>query len=54
MGGFLVSAALKDGKIVRLEVYSEKGGHLAVFSPFEHKVMEYETQPGSRIDLVVK
>lgn len=45
MGGFLVSAALKDGKVVRLEIYAEKGGRLAVFSPFEHKVVEYDTQP---------
>lgn len=54
MGGFLVSAALKDGKVVRLEIYAEKGGRLAVFSPFEHKVVEYDTQPGSRIDLAVE
>lgn len=37
MGGFLVSADYSEGKVTRVEVYSEKGGQLCIINPFTGK-----------------
>lgn len=51
-GAFLVSAICKDGKVTRLEVYAEKGGHLSIISPANGKLLEYETKAGERIQII--
>lgn len=52
VGAFLVSAKKENGKVVEFTVYSEKGGHLAVESPIDGKILEYETHPGEMIDII--
>ena len=52
MGAFLVSATKQHGKIVKLQVYAEKGGLLRIISPVDGTVLEYETKPGDRIKIV--
>lgn len=52
VGGFLVSAVRKDGKIVRLRVYSEQGGNLKIASPVDGRLLQYETQAGKWIEII--
>lgn len=51
MGGFLISATRKDGKVTSLKVYSEKGGRLTIYSPFNGIPLQYKTKPGEWIDI---
>jgi len=48
-GAFLVSAEMKDGKVTRISVRSEKGGRLSVLIPGETAPRQYETAPGDVI-----
>lgn len=52
MGGFLVSAIRENGKVTKLRVYSEKGGHLTILSPIDGKVLNYETKPEEWIEII--
>ena len=52
VGGFLVSAVRKDGKVVRLRVYSEQGGNLKIASPVDGRLLQYETQAGKWIEII--
>lgn len=52
MGGFLVSATMKEGTVVKLQVYSEKGEPLRIISPVTGEEICRETRPGERIDLI--
>ena len=53
MGGFLVSAVSRMERLSDRKFTLKKGPSCSLFS-FEHKVVEYDTQPGSRIDLAVE
>lgn len=59
VGAFLVSAACSDGKILSVEVFSEKGGILKMHNPWnqgailngnkiENKIIELQTQPNQK------
>ena len=52
MGAFLVSAELKDGKVVSLNVYSEKGGTLKIVSPLDGSVITRQTSPGETVKII--
>jgi len=52
MGGFLVSAVRKRGKVTNLRVYSEKGGNLSIISPLTDKLLNYKTKPGKWIKVI--
>jgi len=45
-GGFLVSAELKAGTVVKLEIKSTVGGKLRLLNPWTGKIVEKETKPG--------
>lgn len=46
MGGFLVNADYSDGKIARIEIYSENKGELRLFNPFTQKIEIKQMIPG--------
>ena len=48
-GAFLVDAMRKDGKMVSLEIVSEKGKNLLLISPFDGTFIRRKTTPGERI-----
>ena len=50
-GAFLVSAEMKDGRVTRLEIFSERGGLLRVRLPGEAALIERQTRPGERLAL---
>lgn len=52
MGGFLVSAIRKEGKITSLRVYSEKGGNLTIASPTDGQLLKQETKAGEWIEII--
>lgn len=52
MGGFLVSAVRKGGKVTSLRVYSEKGGNLSIVSPLTDKLLHYKTKPRTWIEVI--
>jgi alpha-L-fucosidase 2 len=52
MGGFLVTASMKDGKVTKLKVFSEKGGKVKIVSPIDNKVKEYSTKSGEWIEVI--
>ena len=52
MGAFLISAELKDGKVVSLNVYSEKGGTLKIVSPLDGSVITRQTSPGETVKIL--
>jgi alpha-L-fucosidase 2 len=52
MGAFLVSATKKEGKITRLQVYSEKGGTLNIVSPVSGKLLKFHTVAGQLIKII--
>ena len=52
VGAFLVSAERKGGKVVSLQVYSERGGKLKIVSPVTGEVLSYDTNPGEWISVV--
>lgn len=52
MGGFLVSATRKGGKVTSLRVYSEKGGKLSIISPLNDQLLHYETEPGKWVEVI--
>ncbi len=41
-GAFLVSARKQDGRLDKIEVYAEKGGHLKFANPFGEQSFELE------------
>ena len=51
MGAFLVSATMKDGKVTRLRVFSEKGGTLQILSPWNGQLLTYKTKAGQWIKI---
>ncbi len=52
VGAFLVSAEMKGGEVVRLDVYSEKGGRLRIRSPRDGSVISVETSSGETLELI--
>jgi alpha-L-fucosidase 2 len=50
-GAFLVSAEQKDGKVVRLSIFSERGKTLRLVSPFDGKLITRPTKAGETIML---
>ena len=52
MGAFLVSAELKAGEVVSLNVYSEKGGTLRIVSPLDGSVITRQTSPGETVKII--
>lgn len=52
MGAFLVSAELKAGEVVSLNVYSEKGGTLRIVSPLDGSVITRQTRPGETVKII--
>ena len=51
VGGFLVSADYRNGKIQDVTIQSEKGGVLKILNPFTDQVEERSTKPGEIIKL---
>ena len=51
-GAFLVSAEMKDGALVSLSVYSEKGGLLRIRHPKTGEITERDTKAGETIRLI--
>lgn len=52
MGAFLVSATKQEGKLVRLRVFSEKGGDLTLISPVDGTLLKYKTKAGEWIEVI--
>ena len=52
MGAFLVSAEMKEGKVVTLSVYSEKGGKMLIVSPVDGKVVTRQMQAGETVNVL--
>ena len=52
IGAFLVTAQMKDGKVVKLKVYSEKGGLLKIISPINGKLLTYQTKARKSIEII--
>lgn len=52
MGSFLISAEKKNGKIIKLHVFSEKGGTLKIILPADGSLLIYQTKPGQRIVVI--
>lgn len=50
-GAFLVSAEMRDGEVSRIEVYSERGGLLRLFSPKDGEIITKQMKPGETIVL---
>lgn len=50
-GAFLVSAEKRDGRIVSVEIRSEKGGELQLCSPFDGRIVRMQTSPNQIIRL---
>ena len=53
MGAFIVSAEMKDGIVVSISVYSEKGGTLRIRSPKDGQVITMDTKPGESYSLAL-
>ena len=51
-GAFLVSAEMKEGALVSLSVYSEKGGLLRIRHPKTGEITERDTKAGETIRLI--
>ena len=51
-GAFLVSAEMKGGEVVSLNVYSEKGGTLRIISPLDGTVITRQTRPGETVKII--
>ena len=51
-GAFLVSAEMRDGALVSLSVYSEKGGLLRIRHPQTGEIIERDTKAGETISLI--
>ena len=52
VGAFLVSAERKDGEVVSLTVFSEKGGTLRLRSPQDGSLIVRQTRPGESIRIL--
>lgn len=52
MGAFLVSATMKEGKVVHLVLHSEKGGEAAIVNPSSGKTETYRMNPGETKQLL--
>ena len=52
IGAFLVSSEMKDGKVISLTVYSEKGGKLRIRSPHDGQIVSRETSPGETVKII--
>lgn len=52
MGAFLVSATKENGKIVKLRVFSEKGGTLNIISPVDGTLLKFETKAGEWVEVI--
>lgn len=50
IGAFLVSAEMKNGKLIHLEVFSEKGQKLRI--AFPNGIKEYDTKPGETLIII--
>jgi hypothetical protein len=48
-GGFLVSAEMKAGQVVRVEIESTVGGNLRLCDPWTGKTLEQATKPGQSL-----
>lgn len=51
VGGFLVSADYRNGKVQDITIQSEKGGILKILNPFTNQIEERNTKPGEVIKL---
>lgn len=51
-GAFLISAEMRDRRIVDLQVYSEKGGAFSIASPVTGKVFKYMMKRGESKSLI--
>jgi hypothetical protein len=49
VGGFLVSACLRDGAVEWIEIESEKGSELKWYDPWDGEVRTRETEAGERL-----
>ena len=47
-GAFLVSARRRAGRLVRVEVTSEKGGVFGMLSPLDGATVEWRMKPGEK------
>ena len=52
MGAFIISAEMKDGKVISASVFSEKGGHCSILLPGDNAPREFDTTEGQTINLI--
>lgn len=52
IGGFLVSAEMKEGQLVKLNVYAEQGGTLKIKWKGNEKIKTFETRKGKWINVL--
>ena len=52
MGGFLVSAEMKEGKLVKLSVYAEQGGTLKIKWKGNTNIHTFETPKGKWLTIL--
>ena len=52
MGAFLVSASMKDGKMVQLTIHSEKGGDAKIMNPVTGEVETYTMKAGETKEIL--
>lgn len=52
VGGFLVSADYRNGRVQGITILSEKGGVLKILNPFTNQIEERSTKPGEIIKLI--
>ncbi len=50
-GAFLVSATMRNGRIIKLKVFSEKGGDFSIVSPSTKQVLHYKMKVGESISI---
>lgn len=46
IGGFLVSADFREGKVKQISIHSEKGGTLKLWNPFKKKTETIQLKAG--------
>lgn len=51
VGGFLVTADYREGRVKQISIHSEKGGWMKVFNPFTQKVVTCRMKPGETFHL---
>ena len=52
IGAFLVSAEMKDGKVIQLSAKAEKSSKMRIYNPATNKVEEHEMKAGESVKII--